>query len=318
MNKIERVRAALRSEAVDQVPASFWVHFPPEQRNGHAMAKAHLEYYRSTNVDFLKVMNDNPYPLVGIEQIRSPADWRKLRPAPLLSLVFQEYIDGLKEILDTLGEEALVIVTVFNPFAAANDNLTGRLDSSDAFFNTITAHLHADPASTIQGFAAIAESLAEFSQACIQAGAAGIYFSANGGEHNRFTPEQFNAWIAPSDRIVLQAANEAGGEFNLLHICGANQRLEAYVDYPAQAVNWAPQMNNPSLKQGFNLFRQAILGGLDQRGVLTTGPRQAIEAEVQAVMREVPATRFILGAGCAVAGNTPPEHFVWARQAAAG
>lgn len=28
MNKIERVRAALRGEPVDRIPASFWFHFP--------------------------------------------------------------------------------------------------------------------------------------------------------------------------------------------------------------------------------------------------------------------------------------------------
>jgi uroporphyrinogen decarboxylase len=316
MNKIERIYAALHGDPVDQVPASFWVHFPPEQRNGHAMAQAHLEFYHRTNPDFLKVMNDNPYCLVDIDQIRTPADWRKLRPAPLSSRPYQEYLDGLKEILDMVGSETFVIVTVFNPFAAANDNHTGHLDYSDTFFSFITEHLHQDARSTTQGLSVVAESLAEFSRACIQAGAAGIFFSANGGEHGRFTLQEFHDWIEPSDLIVLNAAKEAGAEFNLLHICGTSQRLNAYLHYPVQAVNWAPQQNNLSLSEGRSLFQKTIIGGLDQRGVLTTGPREAIEAEVQSVLTEIGSQNFILGAGCAVVGKVPPEHFVWAREAA--
>lgn len=317
MKKIERIRTALRGGSIDRVPASFWVHFRPEFRNGHAMAQAHLEFYRRTNVDFLKVMNDNPYWLVGIDQIRTPADWRKLRPAPPTCQTYQEYLDGLKEILDAVGHETMVIVTVFNPFATANDNYTGNLDYSDAFFSTITEHLRQDPESTTQGLAIIAQSLAEFSQECIRAGAAGIFFAANGGEQERFTLDEFDRYIKPSDLTVLQAAQEAGAEFNLLHICGAAQRLESYVDYPVQAVNWAPQMNNLPLKEGRKLFLQAILGGLDQHGVLTTGPRQAIEAEVHAVLEEMGSQHFILGPGCAVVGDVPEDHFVWAREAAA-
>jgi len=316
MNKFERIKAALLGLPVDHVPASFWVHFPPELRNGHAMARAHIDFYRQTDVDLLKVMNDNPYCLVGIDQVYTPADWRKLRPAPLSAQPYQDYLDGLKEIMDTLGEEAPVVVTIFNPFAVANDNHTGRLDCSDVDFTFITEHLREDARSTTDGLAIIAESLATFSQACIEAGAAGIFFSANGGERNRFTSEQFSAWIEPFDRIVLQAADQAGGTCNILHICGKEQRLESYVDYPAQVVNWAPQLDNPSLQEGKKLFKQAILGGVDQRGVITTGPRQAIEAEVHSVLETIGLQHFILGPGCAVIGSKSTEHFVWAREAA--
>jgi uroporphyrinogen decarboxylase len=117
---------------------------------------------------------------------------------------------------------------------------------------------------------------------------------------------------------VLDAAIQAGGTRNVLHICGKGQRLESYANYPAQVVNWTPQLDNPSLQAGKNLFKQAILGGIDQNGVITTGPREAIEAEVQAALEEMGSKHFILGAGCAVVGEVPAEHFVWARQTAVG
>ena len=112
MNKIDRVLAALAGAPVDRVPASFWFHFPAAERAGHAMAQAHLRYYRAADPDFLKVMNDNGYAPAGTDAIRTPADWRRLRPAPLQSRPFQDQLDGLKEIADAIGGETLLISTV--------------------------------------------------------------------------------------------------------------------------------------------------------------------------------------------------------------
>ena len=305
MDKIERVQAALQGESVDRVPASFWFHFPADQVAGHAMAMAHLNTYRAADPDFLKVMNDNGYALTGIDEIRSPADWRKLKPAPLLSRPYQDQLDGLREIADEVGDEVLLITTVFNPYSTGND-ISGR---------KVTEHLKADPESVAIGLSAIAESMAEFSCACIEAGAAGIYFSAQGGEVDRFAAEEFETYIKPYDLVVLQAAEKAGATFNVLHICGHRLRLEAYADYPGHAVNWAPQQDNLSLSEGRPLFRRTIIGGVDQRGPIVGGSRQEIAAEVQGAIAEMGKTGFMVGAGCTVPSDIRIEHLVWARQA---
>jgi len=308
MDKIERVRAALRGEPVDRVPASFWFHFPADQVAGQAMAAAHLDYYRAAEPDFLKVMNDNGYAPVGVDEIRTPADWRALKPAPLASRPYQAQLDGLRRIVDALGDEVLIVTTVFNPYATGND-VSGR---------KVTEHLKADPESVAAGLAAIAESLAGFSRACIEAGAAGIYFSAQGGEADRFTEAEFKATIKPNDVTVLQAAEEAGATFNVLHICGHRLHLAVYADYPAQAVNWAPQHGNPSLSEGRRLFKRTIIGGVDERGPIVDGSWEQIAAEVQAALAEMGQRSFMVGAGCTVPSDIRIEHLVWARQAVLG
>lgn len=305
MNKIERVEAALKGEAVDRVPVSFWFHFPPDQIAGHAMAQAHLDYYRRADQDFLKVMNDNRYALLGVETIRSPQDWRRVRPAPLTSPAYQAQLDGLREILDAIGHEVLVVTTVFNPYATGN-YVSGR---------QVTEHLLADPEAVSAGLSAIAESLATFSEACVEIGAAGVFFSAQGSEVGRLTQKQFREYIQPHDLVVLQAAAEAGASFNLLHICGRNVRLEEYAAYPTRAVNWGPQHANPSLAEGRALLGQTVIGGVDERGPIVTGPRVAIEAEVKATINAMGTTRFMLGAGCTVPDDVDVEHLIWARKA---
>jgi uroporphyrinogen decarboxylase len=285
MNKIERVRAALAGREVDRVPASFWFHFPAEKAHGQASVQAHLDYYRKAGIDYLKVMNEHPYRVE--ESIHSPSDWQKLRPAPRSARFYQEQLDELKQIIDALGGECLVISTIFGPFASGNHASGSRM----------VEHLKEAPAAVSQGLATIAESLAEFAQDCIDIGAAGIYYSAQGGEEDRFSEEEFLTWLKPHDLTILNAVRSRG-EMNLLHICGDRIRLSLYADYPAHAVNWAATKRNLSVHQGRELFRRTVVGGMNDRGILVDGSPEAIRTAVRDVIASVGKQGFILGADC--------------------
>lgn len=295
MNKVECVRAALAGERVDRVPASFWFHFPPDKRHGDASVRAHLAYYRESGVDYLKVMNEHPYQ--ANMAIHSPADWRQVRPAPLSSRFYQDQLDEIKKIVDALQGECLVITTLFNPYASGNH----------ASEHQVTEHLKADPDSVHHGLAAIADSLAGFAAACIDAGASGIYYAAQGGEEDRFTEEEFLQYIKPHDLAVLEAI-EGAGEFHLLHICGDRIRLALYTDYPGHAVNWAATKHNLGLKDGHALFKRTVVGGMDDRGVVVSGPAEAIRAAVQEVIIDFGTRALILGADCTFPTDIPVSH----------
>ena len=306
MNKIERMHTMLRGERPDRVPAAFWFHFPDSAAAGHAMAEAHIDYYRAADPDLLKVMNDNGYEAVGVDAVNSPADWRKLRPAPLSSAPYQAQLSGLRELADTLAGEVLMSTTIFNPYAIGN-----KISN-----NQVTEHLKADPEAVSAGLGAIADSLAEFAAACIEAGAAGIYFSAQGGDAARFTAEEHLQYIKPHDVTVLEGATAA--TCNILHICGRGIRLEHYADYPGHTVNWAPQNDNLSLTAGRELFRRPIIGGIDERGPIVDGSREAIGAEVQAALAQMGSAGFMIGAGCTLPSDVAVEHLAWARAAVPG
>ena len=287
MNKLERVRAALAGEAVDRVPASFWFHFTPDKAHGEASVQAHLDFYRQSNIDFLKVMNEHLYRADEVA-IKTPADWRQVRPAPLSVDFYQGQLDEIKRLVDELGDECLITSTIFGPFASGN-YAGNRL---------VTDHLKADPEPVSQGLAAIAESLAEFAVACIdEAGASGIYYSAQGGEADRFTEEEFLQYVMPHDLTVLNAIKNKG-ELNLLHVCKDNVRLHLYADCPAHAVNWAATKNNPSLREGRDIFKQTIVGGMGDRGVIVDGSQAEIQAAVKAVIDDFGPTGLIVGADC--------------------
>jgi uroporphyrinogen decarboxylase len=306
MNKVERVRAALAGIDADRVPVSFWFHFPDAQKHGDASVQAHLAYYRASNIDFLKVMNEHAYE--SNVSVRMPADWRSLRPAPLSAPFYQQQLDEMKAIVDAIGGECLVITTLFGPFSAGNAVSEGK----------VTEHLKADPEAVSQGLATIAESLAQFAVACVDAGAAGVYYSAQGGESNRFSADEFTRYLKPHDLTVLNALQQQGkGEFNLLHICGDNMQLPLYADYPSHAVNWAATKHNLNLKQGYSLFKRTVVGGMGDRGILVNGSVEEIQAAARAVIEYNGTRAFMLGADCTLPTDIDVSHIRAAVEAAA-
>ncbi len=68
MTKKERVLSALKGERVDKIPVSFWRHFEGAgvSLTNKEVAQKHLDFYRATDLDFIKVMYDGftaPFPL---------------------------------------------------------------------------------------------------------------------------------------------------------------------------------------------------------------------------------------------------------------
>ncbi len=146
---------------------------------------------------------------------------------------------------------------------------------------------------------AIGESLGAFGVACVEAGAAGVYFSAQGGEQGRFTAEEFERYVKPADLAALSAFKDVG-EFHLLHICKDHIRLHLYADYPAHAVNWAATKNNLTLKQGRDLFKRTVVGGFGDRGLIAEGSLDEIRAHTRAIIADVGRTGLMIGADCTV------------------
>jgi len=304
MNRIERVLAALKNEPVDHVPISFWFHFPGNHIAGRRMAEAHIEYYRKCRPDFIKVMNDNPYYMPAtLPVIENPSDWTRLEKAPPTAAGFQAQLDGLRILKKELGNEVLFITTIFNPY-----NYGNKISRDQ-----VKKHIREKPEAVKQGMQVIAESLADFSLACIEAGAAGVYYSAQAGGEEIFTAEEHREFIKPFDLVVLKAV--AGrAPFNLLHICSEKTHFENYQDYPADAVNWAATLpGQMRLSEGKKFFNKPVVGGLDNNGVIVSGPEDAIRQAVRDAIDQGGREGLLLGANCTVPSDIDLNNLIVAR-----
>jgi uroporphyrinogen decarboxylase len=113
---------------------------------------------------------------------------------------------------------------------------------------------------------------------------------------------------------VLNACRE--GWLNVLHVHGENNlRLEAVLDYPVQVLSWSDRLTGVSLRQVRELAPgRTIMGGLNEFGVITTGPAEAIAAEMRDALEQTGGRWHILAPGCSVPDDCPEE---WLRAARA-
>ena len=277
-------------------PAAFFMHFGSAYREGPAAIAKHLDYFRHTGMDFVKIQYEHVFP--EIAEIKTPADWRKM---PVYDSSFYEApLEVAKGLVEAVKGEALVLMTLYSPFMCAGHT------TSDA---TITEHLKEDPEAVKPGLEAITESLLIFVRACIDIGVDGFYASTQGGEARRFAdaaPGIFESYIKPYD-LALMAEIDVACPFNILHVCdyhGGYDDLSPFLDYPGDVVNASLQLGERklALREMAEMFHRPFMGGLERHGVISSGDQAAIRDRVREVLQDAPE-RFILAADCTVPGD---------------
>jgi uroporphyrinogen decarboxylase len=299
VNKRDAVLAVLdKSRRQPYIPAAFFLHFDDAHHFGPPAVEKHLEYFRRTGMDFVKIQYERTFP--PIPTITRPEDWRKMPSYPLS--FYEGQLAAVEGLVKAAKKEALVLITLYSPFMCAghSTSLAG-----------VTEHLQADPESVKKGFEAITDSLLRFVKECARLGVDGFYASSQGGEAGRFhDPSVFARCIKPFD-LVLMGEMKRSCPFNILHVCDYNAPyadLSAFTDYPGHVVNCNPQLSGR--KMAWSEVAQVFggrpcMGGIDRHGVIAKGSKADIVREVNRALGE--ATRpFILGADCTV-----PSDIAW-------
>ncbi|MFL6213009.1 MAG: uroporphyrinogen decarboxylase family protein [Blastocatellia bacterium] len=294
MNKIDRVTRALRGEEVDRPPFSFWYHFGLQHGPGRKHAEAEVDFYRAYDLDFLKVMNDYPYPLpAGLEAVESADDWRRIEPVGAEDECWAEQLAALGFINEQIGGEALFIETIFSPWTTAR-RLTRAGDIREA--------RERHPEALLSAMDAIATSLAGYARAAIERGAAGIFLSLGAATDEVMSEEDYKTWGRPFDLKVLDAVRDAA--FNVLHIHGKRIHFDALLDYPVSAINWSHLATPPTLAEGRKRSGKAVMGGIDETTAAhLAGPE--IEKQISSAIDEVGTRGLLITPGCSVATDTP-------------
>lgn len=294
MNKKERVLATLQHKAPDHTPAGFWLHFPPETHPSEIAIQTHLDFFKDTDVDLCKIMNENL--LRGTAPITTPQEYKKLHFSPDWKRACNAQVELIKHIVDKLDGSAAVQATIHGVVVSTHHASlrSGFYVDNIDFFRSCIEHA---PGALFSAMQAVSEQLCELARRCVEAGADGIYYAALGGEKDLFTAEQYRSHILPMEKAVFEAA---GAGCNTLHICKSKLDIARFAPLPAEIVNWAIHENNPSLEEGFAIFPdKVILGGLDDRaGVLVDGSTEEIIREVKRLRALAGNRPFILGADC--------------------
>jgi uroporphyrinogen decarboxylase len=299
MNKRDTLFGFVNNETpIDYVPAAFFMHFDPAYHHGQAAIDKHLEFFRYTGMDFVKIQYEKLQPTAF--HIQKVEDWAE---APLYP---QEFFDEPVAVVDGLVKaakgEALVIMTLYSPLMWAMQ-LAGGVN--------LAAHLEENPDVVKKGFDIMTENVINLVRGCKRVGVDGFYASSQGGEAFRFpSTDFFIKYIKPTDLAVWEEIRSC--EFNILHICdyvGGYDDLTPFLDYPGQVVNCSLKLGERRLqpKEVSEMFGRPFMGGLERKGVIATGSRDQIRQTAQEVLAQAP-DRFILAADCTVPSETPWEN----------
>ena len=310
MTKRERVIRAMQNQPVDRPPVGFWFHFSKEDSLGQRCVDAHLRYYNNVDVDIAKLMCDGyfDYPNPVAKAVKEPGDWYAMKPLGPDSEFIRGQVERAKAVKAGLKSDCLVLYNVFAPFSSI------RFGTSDEL---VMRHLREDPRAIEYALDVIAQDNALLCEKLItEAGIDGVYYCVQGGEKDRFTPDEYRRYITPSDLKVLEHANRFSG-YNVLHCCGwagIPNNLEVWRDYPAAAINWACFIENMGLCEGKEFFGgKCVLGGFDNRatGLMYNGTREEIQEFTRELVQRSGSTGVMLGADCTLPATVDVNHIQW-------
>lgn len=324
----ERVRQALAGAVADRPPISFWGHNYAREHAAEALAAETVARHRRYDWDFVKLQSRASCFAEGwglrLQPSKEPAarhtllDWPVKSAQDLLALqpldpaqgALGEQLAALRLVRAKLGPDVPIIATVFAP-AMALSYLFGEPSAERG--KLLLEYLRAWPQAVHAGLRAATTTLADYAQACIEAGADGIFFATTMAVPARMSRDQYAEFGLPYDRQVLDAAQR--GWFNLLHLCGAQVYFDVAADLPTAAINWDVTAGNPGLAEGRRLARRAVVGGVSYDEQLRTMTPEQVAAQVRAALAAAPDGGVLIGPGCSIPPDTPEANLRAARAA---
>lgn len=314
MSKINRMENFFHQEKTDCVPVGFWCHFPDEYTVEQHI-QAHVDFYRQTDMDIVKIMDDSwNYLATADLGIQKASDWKHIRLSGCSCRHYQAMKTIMCGVLEQVGDDVMVFPTLWSPFKMASF----ACRHGDAEF---MAHCRQDPQSVLQGVSAIADMLCEWTHGYLETGVHGIYYSAQFSEPTRFGQAEWEQLVKPSDIAVLSLIKKAC-KYSIVHICGEEEHgfvssPERYADYPASAFNWDCHRTGLALMEGKKRLGAPVVGGVDNHGLFVSGTNEQACKAIDAVLQMIGDKHGVmLGADCTIPFDMPIERVAMAVAAA--
>lgn len=311
----------LSGEAPDRTPVALWRHFPVDDQYPDRLADSIIHFQHSFDFDLVKVTPASSFSTRdwGAEDewhgnsegtrdythrvIHSPDDWYKLAALDPYKGALGNQLACLKMICDELGPDVPVLQTIFNPLSQAK-NLVGG--------SKLLVHLRQYPDAVQAGLHTIAESTNRFIDAACRLEIAGIFYAVQHASYQLLTAEEYQRFGQVYDLELLGTV--ADKWLNMLHLHGDDIMFQQFTNYPVQVINWHDQETPPGIKEGQDLFRGVVCGGLQRIKTIELGTPEHIRSEARDAILATGNRRFILGTGCVIPITTPRANILAAIQ----
>jgi uroporphyrinogen decarboxylase len=314
MTKRDRVLSALRGDPVDRVPVAFWLHNFATENSAEGLSEETLRLARTFDWDFLKPQSRAqcfaemwgltyapsrekavPY-TVTRTPVSGEADLRALRPVDPHTGALGEQLQALRSIRKAVGPDTPIIWTVFAPLMVLPFLVTGGREQALGLMRSA-------PSEVEHALGAMAETLATYSRACVEAGADGLFYATNVATRVLMSAEECRRFQRPFDLRVLEAVQ--GAPFNLLHVCGEGILFDEFTSYPVTAFSWATVPGNPSLADVHRRTGRAVVGGFPAKPYIASTTAESLAGRARQAIAEMKGRWLLLGPDCSINPDTP-------------
>jgi uroporphyrinogen decarboxylase len=313
MSKRDRLAAAIRGEETDRPLVALWRHFPTDDQDPEQLALSAIAFQTQYDWDFIKLTPSSSYCVEGwgcrvayrghpegtseylVRPIEGPQDWARLEPLDPQNSPLGQQLMAIRRARELAGPDVPIIETIFSPLTQARNLIGGGLE---------VVHLRRHRVELQHALEVITETTVRFVRAAIAAGADGIFYAVQHASAAVLSEAEYREACRPLDLRVLEAAQDSGASFNLLHLHGLHTYLDLLADYPAHALNWHDRDTGPSLAEGARRFPGLVVGGLSQRD-LVEGTPQSVRALAHEAIAQLNGRRLCLATGCVLPTVAP-------------
>lgn len=327
MNSRERFLAAVRGEAVDQVPMAFWGHVYHRESSARDLVAHTMERWERHRWDWVKLNPRKHYhvepwgvryrysgvpdakPALDAFPVREASDWDAIAEVPHDGGALGEHLESVRMLRAALPAEVPILATVFTPLA-----ILGELTEPPTLLRD---HLASAPGAVERALENVTRVFARHAAALVRAGADGLYLATvDWGCRAFMTPERLARWSRPYDLRVLAAAGAS--PYHTLHVCKGDNLLFEFADYPVGAFSWdATAPDNPSLAEALARLPGAVMGGIAHEGALQDANPEASLMQYRRALAETGGRRWLAAPGCSIPPATPEGNLAALRDEAA-
>lgn len=313
INKRDLLKKAFDNEEVDRVPIGFWHHYvlgedqfkgPEDKDILDKIVEGHLDYYKKTNPDMMKLMNEGfmGYPPIMSNPLETAEDLLRIKSIGPDDPWITEQIQHVRRLVDLFSDEVMTFYNVFAPLQV----IRIRLEFLDLNFERFVylaenfpEELHSAGMEIQKDINILVEKLLK------ETDLDGIYYCVQNVQSEKYPLDVYNKYIRPTEMEVLNTANKYS-DYNILHICGyAHHKndLRFYSDYKAKVYNWAIFTEGVSLQDGKEIFGgKSVLGGFDNNPgtLIDKGSKEELDSYVKKLIDENGYKGYVIGADCSI------------------
>ncbi|MGD2072929.1 MAG: uroporphyrinogen decarboxylase family protein [Candidatus Thorarchaeota archaeon] len=320
MSKFELLKQTLLGNLEEKIPISIWKHHPKLDRTPEGLAEEEIAFHREFDHDLMKISFHGRYPVVDWGcvavydgaisgsttcqscVVQEASDWETLEPLDVNSGEFGKQIHAIELIQKYTQDKVPIMATVFDaPMVAdklSEKNLTEYMETNPEIIESVLEMING--------------VMVEFGKTALETGADGLFIASQHSTQEAVTDEQYKKFVYPFDFKMIEKFR-GRSKFIILHLHAREENEKIRYKKIANTIgvdgiNWEDQSTALTLKQGKNLSRKAVFGGIDHNDVLRNGSADDAKEQVLGALREAGLRRTVVAPGCVITVDTPREN----------